>query len=439
MKLKSKKLSKTDTRKPKAASKVAVVAKTRSITAAKAKIAKPAAKPAATSKAAPPKRGVVAKRDHKPAPVPAKNAKKGAEPVVIQVPDETMTIPEILETQETVDIFGDQIQSDANPANGDANGVTAVVVQEEPSAADLAEEDVIVAKLREVTPPAPVVAEERGSYDGDTAYQLYLKEIGQHKLLTIEEENELAARIKKGDAAARERMINANLRLVVKIARDYEGYGVPLLDLISEGNIGLMKGVERFDPSKGAKLSTYSAWWIKQAIKRALANQGKTIRLPVHVVDKLFHIRRAEARLQEILGREPTDDEIAEELDSTPEKIRELRAASQRPASLEAPLGHDSDNRVADVVADENAEDPYDQVEEKANSAMLKDLLKDLDPREVTILRYRFGLDGDEEKTLEEVGRKFGLTRERIRQIQEIALKKLRKKIDKLEAVRRAA
>jgi len=439
MKLKSKKLSKTDTRKPKAASKVAVVAKTRSITAAKAKIAKPAAKPAATSKAAPPKRGVVAKRDHKPAPVPAKTAKKGAEPVVIQVPDETMTIPEILETQETVDIFGDQIQSDANPANGDANGVTAVVVQEEPSAADLAEEDVIVAKLREVTPPAPVVAEERGSYDGDTAYQLYLKEIGQHKLLTIEEENELAARIKKGDAAARERMINANLRLVVKIARDYEGYGVPLLDLISEGNIGLMKGVERFDPSKGAKLSTYSAWWIKQAIKRALANQGKTIRLPVHVVDKLFHIRRAEARLQEILGREPTDDEIAEELDSTPEKIRELRAASQRPASLEAPLGHDSDNRVADVVADENAEDPYDQVEEKANSAMLKDLLKDLDPREVTILRYRFGLDGDEEKTLEEVGRKFGLTRERIRQIQEIALKKLRKKIDKLEAVRRAA
>lgn len=441
MKLKSKKLSKTDTRKPKAAKKVAVVAKNRTKSAAKAKIVTSVAKPAAKAKAAPQKRGVAAKRDRKATPAPVK-AKSAPAQVVIQVPNETMTIPEILEsheTQETVDIFGDQIQSDASPATGDANGVTAVVVQEEPSAADLAEEDVIVAKLREVTPPAPVVAEERGSYDGDTAYQLYLKEIGQHKLLTIEEENELAARIKKGDAAARERMINANLRLVVKIARDYEGYGVPLLDLISEGNIGLMKGVERFDPSKGAKLSTYSAWWIKQAIKRALANQGKTIRLPVHVVDKLFHIRRAEARLQEILGREPTDDEIAEELDSTPEKIRELRAASQRPASLEAPLGHDSDNRVADVVADENAEDPYDQVEEKANSAMLKDLLKDLDPREVTILRYRFGLDGDEEKTLEEVGRKFGLTRERIRQIQEIALKKLRKKIDKLEAVRRAA
>jgi RNA polymerase primary sigma factor len=286
----------------------------------------------------------------------------------------------------------------------------------------------------------PVVVEEiRQAYDGDTAYQLYLKEIGQTALLTIEEENYLAARIKKGDKAARERMIKANLRLVVKIARDYEGYGVPLLDLISEGNIGLMKGVERFDPAKGAKLSTYSAWWIKQAIKRALANQGKTIRLPVHVVDKLFHIRRAEARLQEAFGREATDEEIAAELDTTPDKIRELRTASQRPASLEAPLGYDSDNRVADVVADDNAEDPYDQLEGKANTAMLREVMKDLDPREVTILRYRFGLDGDDEKTLEEVGRKFGLTRERIRQIQEIALKKLRKKIEKLEQQRKAA
>jgi RNA polymerase primary sigma factor len=286
----------------------------------------------------------------------------------------------------------------------------------------------------------PVTIEEiRQAYDGDTAYQLYLKEIGQTALLTIEEENALAARIKRGDKAARERMIKANLRLVVKIARDYEGYGVPLLDLISEGNIGLMKGVERFDPTKGAKLSTYSAWWIKQAIKRALANQGKTIRLPVHVVDKLFHIRRAEARLQEAFGREATDEEIASELDTTPEKIRELRTASQRPASLEAPLGYDSDNRVADVVADDNAEDPYEELEGKANTAMLREVMKDLDPREVTILRYRFGLDGDDEKTLEEVGRKFGLTRERIRQIQEIALKKLRKKIEKMEQQRKAA
>jgi len=315
-----------------------------------------------------------------------------------------------------------QMPENAEAAEGSEN--------EEPSPEALAKE----------TEVKPVTIEEiRQAYDGDTAYQLYLKEIGQTALLTIEEENYLAARIKKGDKAARERMIKANLRLVVKIARDYEGYGVPLLDLISEGNIGLMKGVERFDPTKGAKLSTYSAWWIKQAIKRALANQGKTIRLPVHVVDKLFHIRRAEARLQEAFGREATDEEIASELDTTPDKIRELRTASQRPASLEAPLGYDSDNRVADVVADENAEDPYDELEGKANTAMLREVMKDLDPREVTILRYRFGLDGDDEKTLEEVGRKFGLTRERIRQIQEIALKKLRKKIEKLEQQRQAA
>ncbi len=309
-----------------------------------------------------------------------------------------------------------------------------------PESLDPENEEPTQEALAKETEVRPVTMEEiRQAYDGDTAYQLYLKEIGQTPLLTIEEENALAARIKKGDKAARERMIKANLRLVVKIARDYEGYGVPLLDLISEGNIGLMKGVERFDPTKGAKLSTYSAWWIKQAIKRALANQGKTIRLPVHVVDKLFHIRRAEARLQEAFGREATDEEIASELDTTPEKIRELRTASQRPASLEAPLGYDSDNRVADVVADDNAEDPYDELEGKANTAMLREVMKDLDPREVTILRYRFGLDGDDEKTLEEVGRKFGLTRERIRQIQEIALKKLRKKIEKLEQQQKAA
>jgi RNA polymerase primary sigma factor len=323
--------------------------------------------------------------------------------------------------------------------NGTVPAGNIVQMPENGEEAAESEEPTAEALAKEVDVKPVTIEEIRQAYDGDTAYQLYLKEIGQTPLLTIEEENYLAARIKKGDKAARERMIKANLRLVVKIARDYEGYGVPLLDLISEGNIGLMKGVERFDPTKGAKLSTYSAWWIKQAIKRALANQGKTIRLPVHVVDKLFHIRRAEARLQEAFGREATDDEIASELDTTSDKIRELRTASQRPASLEAPLGYDSDNRVADVVADENAEDPYDELEGKANTAMLREVMKDLDPREVTILRYRFGLDGDDEKTLEEVGRKFGLTRERIRQIQEIALKKLRKKIEKLEQQRQAA
>ena len=286
--------------------------------------------------------------------------------------------------------------------------------------------------------PAPVEV-ERTPYDGNTAFNLYLREVGQTKLLTIEEENQLAARIKRGDRKARERMIKANLRLVVKIAREYEDYGMPLLDLINEGNMGLMKAVERFDPAKGAKLSTYSAWWIKQAIKRALANQSKTIRLPVHVVDKLFHMRHAAVKLQEVLGREPTDDELGQELGLTGRKVAQLRTAAIRPTSLEAPLGDDDSSRIADVVRDETADTPYEQLEDKTNIEMLREMVATLHPREAEILRYRFGLNGGTERTLEEVGRKFGVTRERIRQIQNMALLKLRKQIEKLEAVREAA
>jgi RNA polymerase primary sigma factor len=276
---------------------------------------------------------------------------------------------------------------------------------------------------------------ERGSYDGDTAIKLYLREIGQVKLLTPQEEIELAARIKKGDKKARELMIKANLRLVVKIAHDYEGLGLPLLDLINEGNIGLMKAVERFDPAKGGKLSTYGSWWIKQSIKRALANQSKTIRLPVHLVDKISKMRRTAMRLQEVFGREPTDEELGEELGISASRVAQLRTAAIRPASLDAPIGDDDSNNFAEVVQDENADTPYEQLEEKTVTRMLQEMVKTLDEREATILRYRFGLDGGSEKTLEEVGQKFGVTRERVRQIQNIALAKLRKMIEKLEAV----
>jgi len=287
---------------------------------------------------------------------------------------------------------------------------------------------------QEVVIPIP---RERGSYDGDTAIKLYLREIGQVKLLTPEEEIELAARIKKGDKKAREQMIKANLRLVVKIAHDYEGFGLPLLDLISEGNIGLMKAVERFDPAKGGKLSTYGSWWIKQSIKRALANQSKTIRLPVHLVDKISKMRRTAMRLQEEFGREPTDDELAEELGISASRVGQMRTAAIRPASLDAPIGDDDSNNFSEVVQDENADTPYEQLEEKTVTRMLQEMVKTLDPREATILRYRFGLDGGSERTLEEVGERFGVTRERVRQIQNIALNKLRKMIEKLEAVQR--
>jgi len=195
-----------------------------------------------------------------------------------------------------------------------------------------------------------------------------------------------------------------------------------------------MKAVERFDPAKGGKLSTYGSWWIKQSIKRALANQSKTIRLPVHLVDKISKMRRTATRLQEELGREPTDEELGEELQLSPTRVGMMRRASIRPASLDAPLGDDDSNNFSEIVPDENAATPYEQLEEKTVTTMLREMVTTLDPREETILRYRFGLDGGTEKTLEEVGEKFGVTRERIRQIQNIALHKLRKMIEKLEA-----
>lgn len=312
--------------------------------------------------------------------------------------------------------------------------------EEEPSNEELAE----LAEVAEVA-EAPVAVEvpdptDRRRMSQDNAYTLYLREIGRTKLLTPQEEVALAKRIHVGDEAAREEMIKANLRLVVKIARDYEEYGLPLLDLINEGNMGLMKAVERFDPAKGAKLSTYAAWWIKQAIRRALANQSKTIRLPVHVGDRILHMRRASMKLQEILGREPTDEELACELGMTAQRIAELRAASIRPASLDAPIGFDEDeHRFGELVQDENAENPYEELEEKTNAEMLKELVATLPPREQTILNARFGLNGQREQTLEEVGQKFGVTRERIRQVQNMALTKLKKMIQKREAVKMAA
>src|ERR1700683_1853468 len=228
-------------------------------------------------------------------------------------------------------------------------------------------------------------------------------------------------------------MIKANLRLVVKIAHDYSNYGLPLLDLISEVNIGLMQEVERCDPKKGGKLSPYAAWGIKQSIKRALPNQSKTIRLPVHLVDKISKMRRVAMKLQEELGHEPSDEELAAELGTTAGRVSQMRIASIRPASLDAPISDDDSNNFSEVVEDERAMDPYHELEDKTVVNMLQDMVKHLNEREATILRYRFGLDGGSERTLEEVGEKFNVTRERVRQIQNLALRKLRKMIERLE------
>ena len=269
--------------------------------------------------------------------------------------------------------------------------------------------------------------------EADPAIKLYLREIGRIKLLTPQEEIDLAARIKKGDREARTLMITANLRLVIKIAHDYANLGLPLLDLVSEGNIGLMRAVERFDPAKGGKLSTYAAWWIKQSIKRALANQSKTIRLPVHLVDKISKMNRVASQMSEELGREPTDDELAEEVGLSPRSVSQLKTASIRPTSLDAPINGDDSTEFGDLVGDEDARTPFEFLRDRDLRDELPELLAVLDPRERLIIFQRFGLDGARPRTLEEVGNKLGVTRERIRQVQNIALMKLRRALSRKE------
>jgi len=269
--------------------------------------------------------------------------------------------------------------------------------------------------------------------NNDTAIKIYLREIGRTPLLTPQQEIKLAAKIKKGDGKARARMISSNLRLVVTIAQDYANLGLPLLDVISEGNIGLMTAVDRFDPSKGAKLSTYAAWWIRQSIKRALSNQGKTIRLPIHLGDKISKMRRVALQMSEELGREPTDDELSEEIGIASGKVSQLKTVSIRPASLDAPVSGDDLTEFGESVADEEAQTPFEFLRDKSLRDEVGNVLEVLDAREKKIVFQRFGLDGGKPRTLEEVGKKLGVTRERIRQLQNVALAKLRRALNQKE------
>ena len=259
----------------------------------------------------------------------------------------------------------------------------------------------------------------------------YLLEIGRTPLLTPAQEIELARRIQNGDAAARERMINANLRLVVTIARDYINLGMPLVDLISEGNIGLMKAIDRFDRERGAKLSTYAIWWIRQAIKRALAGQSKTIRLPAKTIEKIARMRRVSTQMGNELGREPTEDELSEELGIATEKVAGLRSVGLRPESLNAPVGADELTELGENVPDEQAQTPFESLREKDFSGQIDQVLKSLNKREATIIAERFGLNGTTAKPLEQVAQIIGVTRERVRQVELIALAKLRRAFKK--------
>ncbi|WFB36221.1 RNA polymerase sigma factor RpoD/SigA [Kiritimatiellota bacterium B12222] len=266
--------------------------------------------------------------------------------------------------------------------------------------------------------------------ENDSTFRAYLRNISQEPLLTREQENELAVFIKQGDQAAIERMVKSNLRLVVKIARNYSGMGVPLMDLIAEGNIGLMKAVERFDPEKGGKMSTYGSWWIKQAIKRALTNQSKTIRLPSHMIEKLTRIRKFSARFHEENGREPDNLEIAEFMGVKPGQIAHWKAMSFNPSSLDAPIGDDDGGSFSDLLSDSKSLSGFDILDKLQVRENVSGLLVHLDERELKILNYRYGLDGNEPETLETVGERFQITRERVRQIQKSALEKLKGLMD---------
>ncbi|WP_409297636.1 RNA polymerase sigma factor RpoD [Peribacillus sp. SCS-26] len=256
--------------------------------------------------------------------------------------------------------------------------------------------------------------------------RMYLKEIGRVDLLSGEEEIELAHRIEQGNEEAKRRLAEANLRLVVSIAKRYVGRGMLFLDLIQEGNMGLIKAVEKFDYNKGFKFSTYATWWIRQAITRAIADQARTIRIPVHMVETINKLIRVQRQLLQDLGREPSPEEIAEDMDLTPDKVREILKIAQEPVSLETPIGEGDDSHLGDFIEDQDATSPSEHAAYELLKEQLEDVLDTLTDREENVLRLRFGLDDGRTRTLEEVGKVFGVTRERIRQIEAKALRKLR-------------
>ncbi|MEK3991223.1 MULTISPECIES: RNA polymerase sigma factor RpoD [Robertmurraya] len=256
--------------------------------------------------------------------------------------------------------------------------------------------------------------------------RMYLKEIGRVDLLSAEEEISLANRIEQGDEEAKRRLAEANLRLVVSIAKRYVGRGMLFLDLIQEGNMGLIKAVEKFDYRKGFKFSTYATWWIRQAITRAIADQARTIRIPVHMVETINKLIRVQRQLLQDLGREPTPEEIGEDMDLTPDKVREILKIAQEPVSLETPIGEEDDSHLGDFIEDQDATSPSEHAAYELLKEQLEDVLDTLTDREENVLRLRFGLDDGRTRTLEEVGKVFGVTRERIRQIEAKALRKLR-------------
>ena len=295
---------------------------------------------------------------------------------------------------------------------------------------DIIEEDVenlVIEELEEIAG-----AKDDGSMEGgdalsiDDPVKVYLKEIGRVPLLTPEEEVDLAIKIADGDLDAKKRLSEANLRLVVSIAKRYLGRGMQFLDLIQEGNLGLIKAVEKFDYTKGFKFSTYATWWIRQAITRAIADQARTIRIPVHMVETINKVKKVSTQILHEQGHEPTAEEVAEKLDMSVEKVREILRVAQEPVSLETPIGEEEDSHLGDFIPDSDTPAPADEASHALLKEQLQEVLSTLTPREAKVLKLRFGLEDGKSRTLEEVGQEFAVTRERIRQIEAKALRKLR-------------
>lgn len=324
-----------------------------------------------------------------------------------------------LSSKEILDVLGDELDPEQIEKIYDAlesNGIEIIEDTEDLSLDDLN----INENSDDDSEPAP---------DGvsiDDPVKIYLKEIGRVPLLSPDEEVDLAIRISQGDVAAKKRLSEANLRLVVSIAKRYLGRGMQFLDLIQEGNLGLIKAVEKFDHTKGFKFSTYATWWIRQAITRAIADQARTIRIPVHMVETINKVKKVSSQLLHQNGHEPSADDIAAELDMPVDKVREIMRVAQEPVSLETPIGEEDDSHLGDFIPDDDAPAPQDAASHTLLKEQLSDVLSTLTSREEKVLRLRFGLEDGRSRTLEEVGREFNVTRERIRQIEAKALRKLR-------------
>ena len=325
--------------------------------------------------------------------------------------DLKMMADSVIENAETESLTDQETLDDADLELAESDG-------------DTASEPENLNDVEEVT--AEELTELYDSFASDDPVRMYLKEIGRYALLTPEEEVELAERMQAGDEDAKRRMIEANLRLVVAIAKRYSGRGLQFLDLIQEGNLGLMKAVDKFDHTKGYKFSTYATWWIRQSITRAIADQARTIRIPVHMVETINKVIRTSRELLQKLGHDPSADEIAEELNMPVEKVREILKIAQEPVSLETPIGEEEDSHLGDFIPAEEASDPADLASAVLMKEQIQKALNTLTPREKRVLELRYGLKDGRSRTLEEVGQEFHVTRERIRQIESKALRKLR-------------